>query len=217
LKLHLIPGVAADRRIFEKLELPGHEMKVLELPEMTAGSSIRDYVEKLAAGVVKEKPHVLIGMSMGGMIAQELAALTSPALVIIISSWKEPGEMPVSLKALRGTHPERVLTSKLIKRILPLLYWQMGAENDEDRALIDSFVQTMPLDQIKAQLDASLNWNGPSSPFKKLVHIHGDNDHLMPIADIKGAIPVKDGGHMMVFNKAAEISELIKAHLKKIK
>ncbi len=215
--LYLIPGVAADRRIFEKLDLPGHEPTVLELPQMVEGSTIRDYAKNLAAGIAKEEPHVVIGMSMGGMIAQELAAITGPVLVIIISSWKGPKEMPVSLKAMRGTHPERVVSKKVIDRILPLLYWQMGAENDEDRALVASFVHTMPVDQIKAQLHASLNWNGPPAPIKDLVHIHGDSDHLMPIGDIHGAEPVKEGGHIMAFNKASEVSDLINAQLKKIR
>jgi pimeloyl-ACP methyl ester carboxylesterase len=210
--IHLIPGVAADRRLFMDLELPGHELRPLELPAMPEGSTMPEYASELAGAVERSVPHVLLGVSMGGMIAQELASRTEPAAVIIISSWKDPDEMPGPLKLLRGTHPERVVTMKFIERVLPMLYWQMGAETDRDRELVHSFVHTMPVEQIKRQLHASLNWEG-AGLLKDLIHIHGDNDHLMPLADINGAIAVKGGGHLMVFNKAAEVSRLVMAHL----
>ena len=159
---------------------------------------------------------MLIGMSMGGMIVQEMAAITGAELVIIISSWKDADEMPIWIKQLRGTHPERIVSKKFIDRVLPLLYWQMGAESDEDRELIEQFARGTPIEKIKMQMNACLNWNGRELAPARLVHIHGDNDHLMPIGSIKRAIAVKGGGHFMVFNKAPEISELITKEFSKL-
>jgi pimeloyl-ACP methyl ester carboxylesterase len=210
--IHTVPGVAADPRIFSKLHLSGHQLVHHELPPMQQAAAIADYAKALAKHIGSDE-HVLLGMSMGGMIVQELAALTKPRSVIIISSWKGPHEMPGALKALRGTHPQKVVTPKFLERVKPLLYWQLGAMNDEDRSLIDSFLILMPIEQIKHQLDASLNWNGPFSPVSPLIHIHGDNDHLMPIAHIKEPIVIRDGGHLMIFNKAEEISAIIQQHL----
>ena len=215
MQVYLVPGLASDRRIFCKLALPAHEMKVLELPEMQFGATIKEHASLLSRSVGKER-HMLIGMSMGGMIMQEMAAITRPDLVIIISSWKSADEMPIWIKQLRGTHPERIVSKKFIDRVLPLLYWQMGAENDEDRVLIDEFARGTPIEKIKMQMNACLNWNGPELAPARLIHIHGDNDHLMPIGSIKGAIPVKDGGHFMVFNKADRISEMIRNELSRI-
>jgi pimeloyl-ACP methyl ester carboxylesterase len=212
--IYSIPGVAADPRIFRNLRLPVHELRHLELPLMEEDDTIRDQAMALRSSISEDVPHMILGMSMGGMIAQELASITSPHRVVIISSWKGPEEMPAPLKTMRGTHPERVLSEKLIDRILPFLFWQMGAESEDDRELIRSFVHTTPVEQIKRQIDASLNWDGPASPVKDLLHIHGDNDHLMPIGEIKDPIPVKEGGHIMVYNKAAEVSRAILDHLR---
>jgi hypothetical protein len=211
-EIHLVPGVAADAALFSRLSLPGHAMHVLELPTMPEGSTITDYAGVLAQQVEAGVPHALVGVSMGGMCVQEMAAVTGAVKVIIISSWKGPHEMPAVLHALRGTHPERVLTPRLVDRIKPMLYWQMGAEDEEGRALIDGFIARMPLDQIKVQVNASLNWNGPSQPVKELVHIHGDNDRLMPISSINGAIPLAGGGHLMVHDRAVEISAILGVH-----
>ena len=215
MQLYLAPGLASDRRIFSKLDLSGHEVKVLELPDLEFGASIPDHSREMS-GAVEKGRNVLIGMSMGGMIMQEMAAITRPDLVIIISSWKSADEMPIWIKQLRGTHPERIVSKEFIDRVLPFLYWQMGAESDEDRELIDEFARGTPIEKIKMQMNACLNWNGPEKVPLKLIHIHGDNDHLMPIGSIKDAIPVKDGGHFMVFNKADRISEMIRNELSRI-
>jgi pimeloyl-ACP methyl ester carboxylesterase len=211
--LYLLPGLGADGRLFDRLDLTGHTVHRIDWPAMPEGSTMRDFAEVLAHRVDSAQPHALIGVSMGGMVAQEMAALTQPQRSIIISSWKGPHEMPVPLKLLRGTHPEKLLTASLMKRMLPLARWQMGLESPEDIALFDSFTGAMPLVQLRIQIAAVLGWEGPFQPVNDLIHIHGDQDRLMPIAHIKGAEVIKGGGHFMVFNRAAEVASAIRKAL----
>lgn len=209
----LIPGLGADHRLFARLELPGHRVVAFDWPEMPKGSTLSDFAAVLAAQVDKDRPHALVGVSMGGMVAQEMAALTAPRRVVIISSWKGPHEMPRPIKVLRGTHPERVLTRAFIQRTRPFLHWQMGTTTPEATQLFDTLLLVHTPEQLRVQVDAALNWNGPSEPVKGLVHIHGDADHLMPLASIKGAQVVKGGGHFMVFTHAGAVAPLVQRAL----
>ncbi|MBX2972810.1 MAG: alpha/beta hydrolase [Flavobacteriales bacterium] len=210
--LYLIPGLGADKRLFAKLELGGHDPHCLEWPEMPEGSGLADYARALAAQVDANAPHALIGVSMGGMVAQELAAITHPRKVVIVSSWKGPQEMPTPLRMLRGTHPERLLTPAMLQRMLPVVRWQMGVERD-DTALFDQLIAVHPIGQLKAQINACLTWDGPATPVKDLVHIHGDHDRLMPIANIHGAWVIEGGSHFMVYNKAKAVGEELRKAL----
>ena len=203
--VYLIPGLGADHRLFDRLELPGHRLVKLDWPEMPVGSTLADYARALSPQVDATRPHALVGVSMGGMVAQELAAITDPRHVVIISSWKGPHEMPPHLKLLRGTNPERVLNRTFLKRSLPLVRWQMGVERPDEIALLDRFLELHPLEQLRIQIGACLEWKGPQGPMGSLTHIHGDKDHLMPLATIKGATVVKGGGHFMVYSQAPEV------------
>lgn len=211
--LYLIPGLGADRRLFSKLELGAHRMHFLDWPEMPLGATLADYARKLLPLVDTSTPHVLIGVSMGGMVAQEMAAMSAPRAVVIISSWKGPDEMPRPLRMMRGLHPERSLSAALIKHTLPLIHWQMGVEAPEDIALFDELVAVYSVEQLKTQINACIQWDGPAAPMERLAHIHGDNDRLMPISLVKDAVPIPGGTHFMVYSKAKEVGDAVKAAL----
>ncbi len=207
--IHLIPGLGADHRIFDKLLVGVPQRHAHDWPRMAPGSSLRHFAEALAERIDMHRPHVLIGMSMGGMVVQEMASITRPERVAIISSWKGPQEMPLPIRSLRGTHPERVLTREVLKRLMPMIRWQMGVEGYEEQALLGSFIDTHTIEQLKVQVAAVLDWKGPATPVVGLVHIHGDQDRLMPLGPIRGAHVVPGGTHFMVYSKAAEVQTIL--------
>jgi pimeloyl-ACP methyl ester carboxylesterase len=211
--LYLIPGLGADHRLFGRLALPGHQVHHLDWPDLPEGSTLRDYAEVLAERVVVADPHALIGVSMGGMVAQEMAALTQPVRTIIISSWKGPREMPPPIRLLRGTHPERLLTAAFLRSSLPLMRWQMGADEPDDRTLFDAFMAGASIVQLRSQIAAVMGWDGPVAPVEGLVHIHGTADRLMPIRYVRDARRVKGGGHFMVYDRADDVAREVLAAL----
>lgn len=207
--IHLIPGLGADHRIFDRLLVDMPDRHAHDWPVMAPGSSLRHFAEALAERIDASRPHVLIGMSMGGMVVQEMAAITKPERVVIISSWKGPHEMPLPIRSLRGTHPERVLTKEMLRRLMPMIRWQMGVRGKEEVALLDAFMHAHTIEQLKVQVAAVLDWQGPPSPVEGLLHIHGDQDRLMPLAPIQGAVVIAGGTHFMVFSKAKEVEMIL--------
>lgn len=211
--IHLIPGLGADHRIFDKLLVDVPNRYAHDWPIMATGSSLRHYAEAIAERIDAKRPHVLIGMSMGGMVVQEMASITKPKHVVIISSWKGPQEMPLPIRSLRGTHPERVLTKEVLRRLMPMIRWQMGASGKEESALLDSFMAANTIELLKVQVSAVLDWKGPAAAVEGLLHIHGDQDRLMPLVSIHDAEVVPGGTHFMVYSKAEEVQAIILDHL----
>ena len=210
--IYLIPGLASDRRLFEKLELPGHTLHCLEWHRMPERATIAQFARDLAAQVDVSRPHALVGVSMGGMVAQEMAALTKPSKVVIISSWKSRAEMPWNIKALRGWRPERFVRDVVVRRLFPylrLLRWTLGLEDRASQEIGQAMLNTFPARDLRVMIDAIVHWDGPPAPIPGLVHIHGDKDRLMPISLIRGARVIHGGTHFMVYAKGKEVSAAV--------
>lgn len=90
-KIHVyfMPGMAASSTIFERIKLPeeAFEMHMLEwfLPEKN--ETLQHYARRMA-NEVKHEEAVLIGVSFGGILVQEMKQFLKPKKVIIISSVK---------------------------------------------------------------------------------------------------------------------------------
>src|SRR5688500_240528 len=98
-KVYFISGLGADRRVFEFLDLSFCEPVFLDWIPPMKNESLPSYAERLCRDV-KEPDAVLVGMSLGGMMATEFAKKHPAANVIILASNKTSREFPGYLRIL---------------------------------------------------------------------------------------------------------------------
>jgi hypothetical protein len=53
------------------------------------------------------------------------------------------------------------------------------------------------------------NWKGVQYLKTPIIHIHGEKDKTFPMNLVSEPLVVKNGTHVMVYNKAEEVSQLI--------
>ena len=115
-KIHIyfVPGLAASSRIFEYLKFPEDrfELHFLEwLLPISEKEKIEDYSKRMATLVTAEDP-VLVGVSFGGIIVQEMSKHLNVKKIILISSLKNKHELPKRLKFIQTTKAYKLFPSK---------------------------------------------------------------------------------------------------------
>ena len=76
--IHFISGLGADERVFQFLDLPGIEKKFIRWIEPGKNESIHSYSLRLIDQIQQNEDLVLVGISFGGMVAQEIASCLCP-------------------------------------------------------------------------------------------------------------------------------------------
>jgi pimeloyl-ACP methyl ester carboxylesterase len=203
MQLYLIPGLGTDRRLFSRLHLPGHELIYLEWPRFRPGSTLADMAREMRGQVDAGRPHIFIGVSMGGMVAQELAVLTAPQQVVLISSITGPSEMPLFLRFTKRMWLHHLITDTTVRLSWPMRR-HFGVRDREISQLLSDMAIEQGGTQIRRGTDAILRWTG-SRWTGPVTRIHGDADHVLPLRFPVDHV-VAGAPHTMVITRAEEVA-----------
>ena len=206
--IYLIPGQGSDSTIFEKLTFPeGYEITHIEYVTPEHNETMQAYAIRLAQQVT-EKECILIGVSLGGMLATEMTNILSPLKTIIISSAKGKNDLP-----RRYTFQQKIPIYRLVsprmnklgaKILQPIVEPDRNNEKEAFKAMLDH-KDPIFLNRTIAMI---INWDRQSTD-KEIIHIHGDNDHTVPIRNVDYDYKVENGSHMMTLTRAEEISSIL--------
>ncbi|MDB5150576.1 MAG: Pimeloyl-ACP methyl ester carboxylesterase, partial [Mucilaginibacter sp.] len=161
------------------------------------------------------KPNsVLIGNSLGGVIAVEMAKFIPVEKVILISSIKTSDESPRYFKLFRALPVYKLIPGKVFNSMGAMVKPLFGHMSQEDAWLFGDMLKKSSPVFMKWAMYAILDWKNEIIP-PNLYHITGDKDLVFDYKRIKSATIVNGGTHIMIFDKAKEINKLLKGILKK--
>lgn len=212
-KVYLFPGEGSDERIFAKFSFDStYEVAHVTLPEPEEGMSMKAYAKVISSQIDTNGTYIFIGVSLGGMIAQEIAEYTQPEKIIIISSAKNRKELPFRYRFQRTVPINKLVSGKATKR--GALFLQPIVEPDRKlhAEVFNSMLGSKSPEYYKRTVNMILNWDR-TKVNNAVIHIHGDNDHTLPIRHVKADYTIAGGSHMMTLTRGDEINTLIQSIL----
>jgi len=199
--VYFMPGLAASSSIFERITLPIDVFEIIllewEIPE--AHESLSEYAERISKKVLHINP-VLIGVSFGGILVQEMAKFLDVKKLIIISSVKTNLEFPTAFKVAKTTKAYKLLPTNLISNIENLAKFSFGDKVKQRLELYKKFLSVRDKKYLDWAIEKIILWDRTETD-KNVTHIHGDADEVFPIKNIEKCIVVKGGTHIMILSK----------------
>ena len=202
-----MPGLAASTAIFENIVLPEDqfEMILLEWKIPLERETLQEYAKRMCSEVKHENP-VLVGVSFGGILVQEMSEFVSARKVIIISSVKSNKEMPKKMKFAKKTLAYKLIPTGLISNIEALAKFSFGESINKRLKLYEKFLSMRDKKYLDWAIENVILWSR-SKPKENIIQIQGDKDDVFPAEYIKNYIPVPGGTHIMIINKFKWLNE----------
>ncbi len=209
--IYCISGLGADEKIFTNLHIKGYELRYIPWIRPHKKERIEGYAKRMREQI-KEDSAVLLGVSFGGMMGIEIAKQTPLHKLIIVSSIKSVNELPRWMKAAGTLKLDKLLPTRLHKYTEKIDNARLGVSTKEEKEMVRAYRKNADLVFVDWAISQILNWKNAWQP-DNMIHIHGDRDKIFPVKKINPTCIIKDGTHMMIYNRAGEISECIQNEL----
>ncbi|MBF4983544.1 alpha/beta hydrolase [Nonlabens mediterrranea] len=198
--VYFMPGMAASDLIFENIKLPTDQFEIhfmhWVIPEKN--ESLSNYVARLIEQIQHDNP-VMVGVSFGGIIVQEIAKQIRVCKTIIISSAKTNHEFPRRMHLSKATKLHKMVPTRLFENIELLMKYSFGIA-PKKLDLYKKYLSVNDRRYLDWALDTIINWDQNEKP-ENVIHIHGDKDPIFPIKYIEDAIIVPNGTHIMIIDR----------------
>ncbi len=171
----------------------------LDWPPYRGEKSISALAQRVVSEQRIQPGSILIGSSLGGFVACEIANEIELGGLILIGSARQREEISALFSAFSSLTDQSPLGFiQLIARKLPNKIIQMfGAAEPEF---------------IRAMSRAIFKWDGLNREDITPIRIHGKNDHVIPLPP--GVQHILDGGHLLAITHAAQCVEIVKSAIK---
>jgi alpha/beta superfamily hydrolase len=205
--VYYMPGLAASSAIFEKISLSEaiFETILLEWEIPLDNETLSQYSKRIADKIVHPNP-VLIGVSFGGILVQEMAQFITARKVIIISSVKSNLEFPKRMKVAKATKAYKLIPTNLFANIESLSAFSFGSKINQRLKLYEKFLRVRDKHYLDWAVEQVILWERTVAD-EGVIHIHGDEDDVFPIKNIQNCMVVKGGTHVMILTKYKWLNE----------
>ncbi|MBC7845924.1 MAG: alpha/beta hydrolase [Flavobacterium sp.] len=205
--VYMMPGLAANSLIFENIKLPEStfEIHLLNWEIPMVNETLLGYAERMAK-LVKHEKAVLIGVSFGGVLVQEMAQFLNLRKLIIISSIKSNLELPLPMRIAKTTKAYKLMPTSLFQNIEALVKLSFGNVIKQRLKLYQKYMSMREKAYLDWAIEQMVLWNRVEVD-KNVIHIHGDADAVFPVKYIKNCIVVKGGTHIMILSKCKWMNE----------
>lgn len=200
--VYFVPGMAANAKIFEHIKLPeaGFEVHYLEWEIPLEKESLEAYALRMTKKVTHETP-ILLGVSFGGILVQEMSRFISTKKVVVISSVLHEKEFPYRMKFAKRTKAYKLVPTHLFSDVEKLVKYALGETVKGRAELYKKYLSVSDDKYLTWAIEEIVNWK-QTQKLTNILQIHGDKDKIFPVKNIKGdVIQVKNGTHIMIINK----------------
>jgi pimeloyl-ACP methyl ester carboxylesterase len=208
-QLVLLPGLGADHRLLEPQRAIFPQLLVPEWLPPRPRESLSEYASRMAATLPADRPLVLGGVSLGGMVAHEMARHVRPDAVVLIASCRTGRSVRAVFRWLRPLLSRVPAWGvRCVKPLAPLASGLLGGTREFRKDLLTMF-RDADCRFMSWAVGAILNWRPQPLEGVPVFQIHGARDRLIPASLVQADEIIHDGGHLINLTHAEQVNDFV--------
>ena len=200
--------MGTTKEVFGKLNIQVPNVTYLEFPEPKKGEGLKSYAARMAEPISDDDENILVGMSMGGFIAQEISILKNIKKLVLIASFTEGQDWQPLIALVKKFKLTDLVVERAFKDIVVGALLLMPGFEKKDKELLVKMAKGFSKQYYKFAVTELVHWQ-PVQLNCEVIKIHGTKDELFPISNVNADFTVENGTHLMIFNHADEISKYL--------
>lgn len=212
---YILSGLGADERVFDQIDFGDFSPVFIPWESVEPDQSFESYVKLLSTRIKTEKP-ILIGISFGGIVAQEMSTLLENCPVLIISSVRSRQELSPFMRFSGKIGLHKWMPVKQILKPSRINYWLFGTKTNPEKTLLNQILADSDPVFTKWAIHQINNWKRKEPVPAKVLHIHGDADRIFDIKNVHPDYIIPGGTHFMTVSKHEEVSKVIQEALERL-
>lgn len=195
--IHALPGMGADHRMFPApwTDLPN--FRADDWVRYSGEETLADVADSMCKACGIQDGDALVGASLGGMVACEIAKIRKIPSLFLVGSAVHPDEIS---KVLAALHP--------LAQVAPIEWLRLSA-GSIPLELAQMFA-SIDAPFVRAMCSAIFKWQGLGATSTKVHRIHGRFDLVIPPPD--GADLLLNGGHLISITHAEKCAGYVLRH-----
>lgn len=213
-KIFFISGLGANERAFSRIGEVGCGKMMVKWMANEKNETLKEYAERLIKQYEIKSRDLVAGLSFGGLVAQKIAAITGQQKVILISGFRDKNDLKLPFRQALNTGLYRLLPSIRVPYVDSMIANILNSGTADSKTVLREMVRSTDYRLMKWSLEQIANTVGNANKSIVLHNIIGDCDRIVRLWRNDTTYVVKGGSHFMVYDRAEEISRIIREIVK---
>lgn len=212
---YILSGLGADERVFDNIDFGHYKPVFIPWESIDPKQSFESCIKQLSQHVKEHNP-ILIGISFGGIVAQEMSTLLNNCPVLILASIRTRAELPLWMKAGGKIGLQKLIPVKKLLKNKKGNHWFFGTKTAEEKIILDQILADSDPVFTKWAIHQIVTWKRKTPVTSKVLHIHGTKDRIFKIRKLHPDYIIEGGTHFMTVSKHEELSYTIQQALDRL-
>lgn len=208
-KQYFISGLGADENAFQKLDDFGTTKIMVNWIKNLPNETLENYSQRLITKYDIKQEDIIVGLSFGGMVAQQIAQILNSEFIILISSFRTKNDLKILFNKSLNLKLHKLIPEFKPPIIDELIANYLNSGSSLSKPVLKEMIEQTDLKLMKWSIEKIYEQESQLAENVKKYNLIGNKDKIVKTWKNETTFIIENGSHFMVFDKAVEVSNFI--------